>query len=158
MTLDETQARKILLAQALETSGLLSDAEVDRVDDEASVLASAPPQAAKGMASVLAGRADILITKVQQRHPALVASLETPLLSRGIYLVPLLALVLGFGADRVANPHRVDLLSAPILVLLVWNLVVYAVLLASLFRSSAVPAGGLLLTWRQRLPSWGGLG
>jgi hypothetical protein len=157
MTLDETRARKILLAQALETSGLLSDAELDRVDDEASQLAPAALQGDQGMASVLAGRADILIAKVQQRHPALVSSLETPLFSRGIYLVPLLALILGFGADRVANPHRVDLLSAPILVLLVWNLVVYAVLLTALFRRSAVPSGGCWLAWRQRLQSWGGL-
>lgn len=156
MTLDETQARRILLAQAFETSGLLSDAEVDRVDDEAALLASAGPQGAKTMGLVLAARADILITQVQQRHPALVSSLATPLFPRGIYLVPLLALVLGFGADRVANPHRVDLLSAPILLLLVWNFVVYAVLLASLLRRSAVPSGALWLAWRQRLQSWGG--
>jgi hypothetical protein len=155
MTLDETQARKILLAQAMETSGLLSDADVDRVDDEASQLAQIASRGTTAMEAVLAQRADILIAKVRPRHPALVASLEAPWLPRGTYWVPLLALVLGFGADRVANPHRVDLLSAPILVLLVWNLVVYAVLLASPFRRPAVASGSFLWGWRLRLQSWG---
>jgi hypothetical protein len=156
MTLDETQARKILLAQAIEASGLLSDAEVDQVDDEASLLASTAPHDPTGMGSVLARRADILLAKVRPSHSAVVASLGTPLFSRGMFLVPLLALVLGFGADRVANPHRVDLLSAPILVLLAWNLVVYAVLFASVFRRPAVASDGFLLTLRLRLQSWSG--
>ncbi len=157
MTLDETQARKILLAQAFEASGLLSDAALDAVDTKASVLASAASEGSRGMGAVLVQRADILITKVQSQHPSLVSSLVKPLFPRGMYLVPVLALVLGFGADRVANPHQVDLLSAPILLLLIWNFVVYAVLLASLFRRASVSSDGFWLTWRQRLQSWGGL-
>ena len=156
MTLEEMQARAILLAQAFETSALLSDPEVDRVDDEASLLVLTASRDAKGMAWVMARRANILIAKVQSGHPALVASLGKPLFSRAIFFVPLVALFLGVGADRVVNPHRVDLLSAPILVLLVWNLVVYAVLVASLFRRSGPSAHGFLLRWTQRFQSWGG--
>ncbi len=155
MTLEETQARAILLAQAFETSALLNDSEVDRVDDKASLLVPAASQDAKDMAGVIARRAGILIAKVQLQHPALVSSLGKPFLSRAIFLVPLVALVLGAGADRVANPHRVDLLSAPILVLLVWNLVVYTVLLASLFRRAGPSTDGVFLRWTQRFQAWG---
>ncbi len=157
MTLDETQARKILLAQAIETSGLLSDAEVDQVDDETSLQTPAASHDSQAMGLVLALRADIMIARVQSRHPALVSSLGKPLFSRGMFLVPLVALVLGVAADRVANPHRVDLLSAPILVILLWNLVVYAALLLSMFRRSGSSSDGFLLTWRQGLQSWGGI-
>jgi hypothetical protein len=155
MTLDETPARRILLAQAIEASGLLSDAEVDRVDDEASQLVQTEAKGDTGMGSVLASRADILLAIVQQRDSTLVTSLSSPLFSRGRGLVPLLALVLGFSADRIANPHRVDLLSAPILVLLAWNLAVYAVLFASMFRRPATASDSLLLTWRLQAQSWG---
>jgi len=157
MVLSETQARKILLAQAIETSGLLSDAEVDGIDDEVGMLTLAASRDAKAIGVVLAQRADILIAKVRPQHPALMLALEKLLFSRAMFLVPLLALVLGVGADRIANPHRVDLLSAPILVILTWNLVVYVVLLASLFRRSAPSSGGFLLMYRQRIHSWGGL-
>ncbi len=154
MTLDETEARKILLAQAFETSGLLSDAELDRVDEEASLMIVAASRDPKSMGLVLARRASILMAKVQSRHPSLVLSLEKPLFPFGVYLVPLIALVLGAGADRISNPHLVDLLSAPILLVLAWNLIVYLVLLASLFRRSGALPGGSLLAWRQRFQSW----
>jgi hypothetical protein len=157
MTLDETPARHILLAQAIEASGLLSDAVVDLVDDEASHLVQTTAAKGAGMSSVLVSRADILLAKVPERDLALVASLGSPLFSHARVLLPLLALVLGFGADRIANPHRVDLLSAPILVLLAWNLVVYVALFASVFRRPAAAADSFLLTWRLQAQSWGRL-
>ena len=156
MTLEEMQARAILLAQAFETSALLTDSELDRVDDEASLLVLTASHDAKGMAWVMARRADILIARVQSQHPALVTSLGKPLFSRAIFFTPMAALVLGVGADRVANPHRVDVLSAPILVILAWNLVVYAVLLASFFRHAGPLADGFFMRWRQRFQSWSG--
>ena len=157
MTLDESQARKILLAQAFEARGMLSDVELDRADDKAILLVPAGSENALAMGVVLARRASILIDQVQSQHPALVASLRKPLWSSGMYLVPLVALVMGFGADHIANPHRVDLLSAPILLLLAWNLVVYAVVFASLFRRAKLPSNGFWLRWKQRFQSWGGL-
>jgi hypothetical protein len=41
-------------------------------------------------------------------------------------LLPVLALLSGAVADRIADPHRVDLLSAPLLLIIFWNLLVYA--------------------------------
>ena len=156
MTLEEMQARAILLAQAFETSALLDDAELRRVDDEASLLALTASQDVKDMTRVIARRADILIARVKLQHPALVSSLDKPFFLRAMFFVPLTALVLGVGADRVANPHRVDLLSAPILVILAWNLVVYGVLVASFFRHASSSEDGFLIRWRHRFQSWGG--
>jgi len=60
---------------------------------------------------------------------ATVAALQQPgaalWLARGL---PLLALLLGLLLDRIANAHRVDLLSPPLLAVLGWNLAIYAVL------------------------------
>ena len=156
MTLGEMQARAILMAQAFESSALLDDAELMRVDDEASLLVPTASQDVKGMTWVIARRADILIARVKLQHAALVSSLDNPFFLRAMFLVPLAALVMGVGADRVANPHRVDLLSAPILMILAWNLVVYAVLLVSLFRRADPSADGFLIRWRHRFEAWGG--
>ena len=44
--------------------------------------------------------------------------------------LPVGAMVLGVLTDVIANPHRVDLLSLPLLGLVLWNLFMYALLLA----------------------------
>ena len=43
--------------------------------------------------------------------------------------LPFLALVSGAVIDRIADPHRVDLLSAPFLAIIAWNLLVYVFML-----------------------------
>jgi hypothetical protein len=44
-------------------------------------------------------------------------------------LLPILGFIAGAGLDRIGNPHRVDLLSAPLLLILAWNLLVYLALI-----------------------------
>ena len=53
--------------------------------------------------------------------------------------LPLAALLLGLAIDRIANAHRVDLLSPPLLLVLGWNLAMY-VLLA--WRAARPPGQG----------------
>ena len=58
-----------------------------------------------------------------------------------------LALALGAALDRITDPHRVDLLSAPLLLIIAWNLLVYLGLLISLFipaRATGGPKSGLI--------------
>ena len=43
--------------------------------------------------------------------------------------LPLLALLLGAALDRITDPHRVDLLSAPLLLIIAWHVLVYLGLL-----------------------------
>lgn len=74
----------------------------------------------------LAKRAEQVLKKVADRHPAFSRFTSAPggwrLLGIGL---PLAALLSGFLADRIADPHRVDLLSPPLLLILGWNLLVY---------------------------------
>jgi hypothetical protein len=49
----------------------------------------------------------------------------------------MVALLLGAGLDRIGDPHRVDLLSAPLLGIIGWNLLVYMILLVWLVMPSA---------------------
>jgi hypothetical protein len=44
-------------------------------------------------------------------------------------MLPALALLFGILADRIGDVHRVNLLSAPLLLILLWNLAVYMLLL-----------------------------
>lgn len=134
-SLDERAARRVILAQAIEVADhdghLLSPSERDRIDMHArqSVVAAA------GEDSVAPGRfldvrARELIHAIEGRQPALAA------LQHGgswpgwlTVALPLGAVALGVLTDVVANPHRVDLLSLPLLGLVAWNLVMYVLLL-----------------------------
>ena len=76
-------------------------------------------------------RARRVLQAVEGRNPAL-AALQDPWpwqrwLAAGL---PLGAMILGVLTDVVANPHRVDLLSLPLLGLVLWNLFMYLLLLA----------------------------
>ena len=76
-------------------------------------------------------RAEQLLLKLGERHPSL-SRLTSPRawLRWLAAALPLVALLTGVMVDRVTNPNRVDLLSAPLLLILLWNLVVYLWLLA----------------------------
>ncbi|MFZ2987091.1 DUF2868 domain-containing protein, partial [Ideonella sp.] len=78
------------------------------------------------------------------------------------WLLPLLALVVGLGAQQVADPHRVNLVFGPFLLVLGFNLLVYLALAAhGLLRlarwlgrggqAAAQPAGG---GWLQAPARW----
>src|SRR5207249_5714954 len=47
--------------------------------------------------------------------------------------LPGLAFLAGVFLDRITDPHRVDLLSPPLLLIILWNLAIYAVLLFGFF-------------------------
>ncbi len=63
--------------------------------------------------------------------------------------VPLLALLLGAGLDRISDPHRVDLLSGPLLAIIGWNLLVYLALLVLLLMPSK-ESGWVASAWVER--------
>ena len=77
-------------------------------------------------------RAQRVLQTVADRNPA-IASLQDVPASRYWLLVatPLATLVLGALTERIADPHRVDLLSLPLLAIVLWNLLVYLLLVAS---------------------------
>lgn len=124
-----------MLVRAIET------ADADRAvlsDDDRQIasrsarerLATAPldPTLATQSAPVqfIAMRAALLLQRVLQRHPVLAKLTgKARHVSLAEILIPALALIIGIAVDRIADPHRVDLLSAPLLGILAWNLLVY---------------------------------
>jgi hypothetical protein len=166
IAMDEASARRVVLAQAIETSDLqgrlVSDVERDQIDREAGEAVRAAGQGgnAGAIARLLKARAALVLATVGKRDRALVSLQEAGAGERWITTgSPLAALMLGIFTDQVANPHQVNLLSKPLLLLLLWNLVVYALLLAHLL----MPHGGQprpprfarLRQWLAGLRDWG---
>lgn len=167
MSLDEQQLRTVVLAQAIETADpggkLVSAAERERAGNsalEAVRLAAELP--GNRLEQVLHLRAREVVRLARRAAPSL-EWLETPRVPLGWLMagVPLAALLSGIATDRIANPHRVDLLSLPLLVILGWNLLVYAWLVLAAWRQRATPAAaqddsgpGLVPDLRRRWARW----
>lgn len=160
--MNEQLARDVVLVRAIESSDtgrtVLSDD--DRLYASRSARELAQWQAADSKSAVtfelfLQQRSEQILKRLADRTPALKPLLQSAAIGRWLAIgVPLLALLAGALLDRIADPHRVDLLSAPLLGIITWNLVVYLCLLiwavlpakktgASLLRRFSVGGGKL---------------
>jgi MFS family permease len=144
--MDEHAARQVLLVRAIETTDatrqLLSDDDRAHASDSALALARWDASASKKpltRAQFLQTRAGLILKRMEQRVPAFAtfANGKSAVASVANAL-PLIGLLAGVLVDRVSDPHRVNLLSAPLLGIIAWNWVVYSMLLfglaASLFQ------------------------
>jgi hypothetical protein len=144
--MNEQVARDVVLVRAIETMDAKHEilSEDDRMYASRSARELAQWQASDAKSDVTAEhflqqRAEQILKRLAERTPALKSffGLRTGFTGLAVAL-PLVALLLGAGLDRISDPHRVDLLSAPLLAIIIWNLLVYAVLLVWMF----VPAPG----------------
>ena len=129
-TVREADALAVTVVRAIETqdrsAAHWSDADRAWVSQAAAaeVGESAPP------ARVVAARARLALTRLQERFPNLQQGLNAlswrPWL--GTVLV-LLAFATGLLADHMGGSQRINVLAPPVLLLLVWNLLVYLMLL-----------------------------
>ena len=172
--------RAVLLAQSIERAdagrALVSQPELDEALRRALAAASARGVARTDadVGNLAVDRAQAIVAYASGRNDA-VAALASPSarlrwLER---LLPAGALGLGLLADRIANPHRVDLLSPPLLLVLLWNVCVYALLVwhgwhawrkrgadkpgADKKRARAAIAAPALLRWLRSGPARRGL-
>jgi hypothetical protein len=139
----------VLLVHAIEQADLPGDALSlsDRTDASREALDGCPPPAAtaasidRESARFLVRRAKTLVARLRVRSPGvdrvLAAAAGSPALSRAILL---LAFALGM-AMAFADGGRIDIFAYPLIGLMIWNLVVYVILIVRLFASSpeAVP-------------------
>ena len=149
--MNEQVARDVVLVRAIETMDgkheILSDD--DRMYASRSARELAEWQASDSKSAVTADhflqqRSEQILKRLAERTPALRAFLRRGAGWKSLSVgLPLLALLVGAGVDRISDPHRVDLLSAPLLAIIGWNLLVYLVLLAWLF----VPASRTGTGW-----------
>jgi F0F1-type ATP synthase assembly protein I len=142
--MNEHTARDVVLVRAIETADqkkeILSDD--DRMYASRSARELAQWRAADRKADVtgddfLQQRSEQILKRLAERTPAFANFIKrrNPLTAFSLAL-PLIALLLGAGLDRITDPHRVDLLSAPLLLIIGWNLLVYLGLLVWLFVPS----------------------
>lgn len=133
MRLSPQELRDVTLAQAIERADeartLVSQTEWDEITRQAVDAARGRGVPRVDVADVVRERAAAAVDRAAGRDTTVAllrqAGAQGRWLARGL---PLLALLLGLVLDRVANAHQVDLLSPPLLLVLGWNLVVYALL------------------------------
>jgi hypothetical protein len=136
--MNEHVAREVVLVRAIETSDtaheVLSDDDRNYASRSARELAAWQAADSKSEPTpehFLEQRSSLILKRLAERHPALAHFSRRPrVLPRLSVFIPLLALIAGAVLDRITDPHRVDLLSAPLLVIIGWNLLVYLILLA----------------------------
>jgi hypothetical protein len=156
--MNEQVAKDIVLVRAIETADqkreILSDDDrtyANRTARELAQWQASETGRAATHEHFLQQRAEQIIRKLSQRHAAFAAFAKRGTGLHGLgWLLPLIALVLGAGLDRITDPHRVDLLSAPLLLIIGWNLLVYLVMLLWL----CIPRAGttkLRASWIRRL-------
>ena len=140
MRVKEQVLRDVTLAQAIERAdaarALVSAVELDDATRQAALQARQSGVQRVGVADVVLGRAQAIVERASARD-ATVAALRAPRWRTALRALPAVALLLGLAADRIANAHRVDLLSPPLLAVLAWNLGVYALLLWQTLRRPA---------------------
>lgn len=135
--MNEQVARNVVLVRAIETADVghtvLSDDDRKYATRSARELAAwqaADAHMAANQHHFLQQRAEQILKRLGERTPAFSAFYKRAPGLGGIWIaLPFLAFLLGAALDRIANPHRVDLLSAPLLGIIGWNLLVYLGLL-----------------------------
>jgi hypothetical protein len=135
--MNERTARDVALMRAIETADTKRDilSEDDRLYASRSARELANWQASEGKSAAtldhfLGQRADLILKRLAERTPAFASFRHRrPLMPLIAILLPILGFVAGAGLDRIGNPHRVDLVSAPLLMIVAWNLVVYVALI-----------------------------
>ncbi len=156
--MNERNVRQIVLVRAIESNdrayAILS--EDDRriaghsARERLATAAADPALAGQPVpAQFIALRAELLLNRALRRTPALEKLLDqTRHLAWAAILIPILAFIVGIAVDRIADPHRVDLLSAPLLGILAWNLIVYLGMLVWALLPMKRHAG-MLAQWLQ---------
>ena len=135
--MNEQAARSLVLVGAIESADrmfkILSAADRQLASHSARELAqwkAAKTGLQPTAEDFLQERAEQLVKRVSRQFLMLEPLLHQPgslaLFWTGL---PVVALLAGLLLDQVADPHRVDLLSAPLLLLIAWNFAVYAALL-----------------------------
>ena len=157
--MNEHVARDVVLIRAIETTDRNKEVltEDDRLYASRSARELAQWQAADSKSDVtpdhfLQQRADLLIKRLSERSAPFKTFMKRGTGWRGVTIgLPLIALLIGAGIDRIGDPHRVDLLSAPLLGIIGWNLLVYVGMLVWLLLPKSAASAAAPSPWLQRL-------
>ncbi len=140
--MNEADARLVFLIRAIEAGDaegkLLGPAqrrEAQRIAGERTRWDAAEDGRRPAAADFVARRARLLATQLEERFPKAMRGFNALRWRSWIgVLLPLLALLFGAVAEHVADRHAINILAFPLLGLLLWNLVVYLVLVGEALR------------------------
>lgn len=135
--MNERAAHDVLLVKAIETTDrerrILNDDDrryASRSARELVQWTAAERNQAATPELFLHKRAQQILARLAERTPAATAWLQPrPWMRIAGLVLPVLALLFGILSDRIGDVHRVNLLSAPLLLIVLWNLAVYVLLL-----------------------------
>jgi hypothetical protein len=135
--MNEQVARRVVLVRAIEHAdtghAVLSEDDRKYASRSARELAAWQAADSKSPATqehFLQQRSEQILKRLGERTPGFATFQKRGLGLPGFWAaLPVLALFAGALLDRIADPHRVDLLSAPLLFIIGWNLLVYLALL-----------------------------
>ena len=134
--MNEQVARNVALVRAIELADTGREvlSEDDRMYATRSARELAQWQAADSasrptLEHFLQQRSEQLVKRLSERSAPFAIFHKRLHGARLLDLLPLISLLLGFFLDRIADPHRVDLLSAPLLAILAWNVLMYVIML-----------------------------
>jgi hypothetical protein len=157
--MNEQVARDVVLVRAIETADrkreILSDD--DRLYASRSARELAQWQAADSKSALtidhfLQQRAELLIKRLTERSAPFKAFMKRGSGWKAMTIgLPIVALLVGAGVDRIGDPHRVDLLSAPLLGIIGWNLLVYLFMVIWLLVPRRASHARAPSPWLQRL-------
>jgi hypothetical protein len=144
---NEIQARRVLLVRAFETVDadrrLLTEDDrryAAKVADEMTRWQSNERGRSPAPDDYLQTRAELLLTKLAERVPAVARLLKTQAWPMWIGTwLPALAFAIGIAADVVSDGKRISIIAFPLLGIMLWNIVSYAVMV---FRASGRLASG----------------
>jgi len=156
--MNETAAKDVVMVRAIETADrqqkILSQEDRRHASRSARELAqwrASETGAEPTTEHFLQQRATLILDRLSSRIPAFSAlRRHRDSLGSVAIILPCLALLAGAGLDRITDPHRVDLLSLPLLSIVAWNLLAYIVLLFWFF-SPGRSAGWADTAWVKRL-------
>ena len=151
----------LLLVHAIEQTDLAGDAVSldDRVQASREAADGRPLPAASNAPAQINGdterflvrRADALLARLRVRSPGVDRVLAAAAGATGLdRTILLLGFVLGV-AIAFVDGGRIDIFAYPLIGLLLWNLLVYVILLVRTFRSSEIPRDGFFRRWLARL-------
>lgn len=133
--MNEQQYRDVLLAKAIETqppppgqAPLLSDKDVRQATERTLRELRLGKGGARQLERLAVHRADLLLRLASHTQPA-IGPLRRPRRAASLlWWLPLLALLLGFATEKIAEPHRLNLMAWPLLAIVFWNLAMYVVM------------------------------
>ena len=137
--MNEQGARNLVLAWAFERSDaghkLITPQQRAQWADTAWARSHSQADGQGASEHFLTERAALLLRHVEGQAPDLAAFIARNRLFAGLAAgLPVAAFLVGLLVDRIGNPHRVDVLSAPLWGIVLWNLLVYVWLLGAAMK------------------------